>query len=109
MTTTVASTALADIAEGKPPAAEAGALLSIDTYTQSARPEAVFRAVFAVIAATCLVRRPGRHPLTGDLLPGATETDHFDYLPCNQPADHDGDHRDCLRRPWPVAEGEGPR
>jgi hypothetical protein len=76
--------------------------MSIDTMaTVAATPEALVRAVFAELAVTCLVRRPGRDPLTGDLLPGATETDHFDYLPCNQPDGHDGDHRDCLKRTWP--------
>jgi hypothetical protein len=60
------------------------------------------------VVSTCLRRRPGRDPETGNLLPGAVETDWADRLPCTRPIGHDGEHRDFTNRTWPQANDSCP-
>lgn len=66
----------------------------------AAGPTDMARATFMKAATTCWERRPGRDPVTGDLQPGATETDWSDRLPCTEPFGHDDDHRDAALRTW---------
>ncbi|MFH0243198.1 hypothetical protein ACGRHY_12350 [Streptomyces sp. HK10] len=55
-----------------------------------------------LVGSECLVRRPGRDPLTGDRTDGRPDTDdtRLDRLPCTRQHGHGDDHSDALGRTW---------
>ncbi|MEV1006106.1 hypothetical protein [Streptomyces sp. NPDC049881] len=85
--------------------AEALALF-VDAFHRALDTPLKDRVSLTAFRLVCGKRRPQYDELSGALLPGHEAPDlPAAFVICTAPADHDGDHRDCLKRTWPQQGG----